>query len=401
MSQDPLVPTFVLRGHSSAIHALEFFASNTFLASGDTDGWLVIWRLSSKRPVAVWKAHEGGVMQIKQWTGQRLITHGRDHKLRVWQVRNEDFEVLSTKLPSESPSAAQTQHPQPWLLHSLDVNALNFCAFSVCDQYPEQAPASPMNPTPQLLASPNGLDSGGIDIFQLPSERRVSQLRSDPAVDTGMVMSVALFHSLELQEELVLVSGYEDGQVMVHTCCGAFDHKSQGWVKVLMGKPHSQPVLSLDVFPSKRHFVTSSADAIIAKFSLDPNETRLESSQNAEKAINTKHAGQQGLNVRSDGKIFATAGWDGRIRVYSCKTMKELAVLKWHKDGCYATSFAKILIHNQNDGSGEEVHGEGTKIATRMSALDHIKQERENKARSLHWLAAGGKDAKITLWEVY
>ena len=74
MSQNPLVPTYVLRGHSSAIHALEFFASNIFLASGDTDGWLVIWRLSFKRPVAVWKAHEGGVMQIKHWTSQRLIT---------------------------------------------------------------------------------------------------------------------------------------------------------------------------------------------------------------------------------------------------------------------------------------------------------------------------------------
>lgn len=74
MSEGPPTPTYVLRGHSSAIHALEFFASNTYLASGDTDGWLVVWKLSSKRPVAVWKAHEGGLMQIKQWTGQTLIT---------------------------------------------------------------------------------------------------------------------------------------------------------------------------------------------------------------------------------------------------------------------------------------------------------------------------------------
>lgn len=214
-------------------------------------------------------------------------------------------------------------------------------------------------------------------------------------------MSVALFRALEPRGELVLVSGYEDGQVMVHTHSGAFDDKAQGWIKIMMGKPHSQPVLSLDVFPSKRHFVTSSADAIIAKFTLELDGTQLTSSQNAEKTINTKHAGQQGLNVRSDGKIFATAGWDGRVRIYSCKTMKELAVLKWHKDGCYATNFAKMITQHQNDMAGEEIHGVGTEIATRMSALDHIKQERENKARSTHWLAAGGKDAKITLCEVY
>jgi len=214
-------------------------------------------------------------------------------------------------------------------------------------------------------------------------------------------MSVALFHDLEPRERLVLVSGYEDGQVMVHTHSGAFDDKTHGWVKIMMGKPHSQPVLSLDVFPSRRHFVTSSADAIIAKFSLDLDSTQLASAQNAEKSINTKHAGQQGLNVRADGKIFATAGWDGRTRVYSCKTMKELAVLKWHKDGCYATNFAKISTPNENNTSGEEAHDESTEIATRKSALDHIKQEREVKSRSTHWLAAGGKDAKITLWEVY
>jgi ASTRA-associated protein 1 len=151
----------------------------------------------------------------------------------------------------------------------------------------------------------------------------------------------------------------------------------------------------------QRHFVTSSADAVLTKFSLDLVDTQQVTSQNAEKTINTKHAGQQGLNVRSDGKIFATAGWDGRIRVYSCKTMKELAVLKWHKNGCYATNFAEIITENQKHRQDEDVHSERTEIATRMSALDHIKQEREDKARSTHWLAAGGKDAKITLWEVY
>lgn len=317
-------------------------------------------------------------------------------------MRSEDFDVLRTKLPNEGPSDDQIpQQQQPWLLHSLSVNALNFCAFSLCDQYSEQPTPLQTEPSPQLLASPNGLDSGGIDIFQLPSEWRVSQLHSDPAVNTGMVMAVALFHNVESQKKLVLVSGYEDGHVMVHTHSGAFENKDQGWLKIMVGKPHSQPVLSLDVLPSRKHFVTSSADAVVAKFSLDPVDTKQVASQDAEKTINTKHAGQQGLNVRSDGKIFATAGWDGRVRVYSCKTMKELAVLKWHKDGCYATNFAEIITEEQNDRRDEEAHSGHTEIATRMSALDHIKQEREDKARSTHWLAAGGKDAKITLWEVY
>jgi hypothetical protein len=59
--------------------------------------------------------------------------------------------------------------------------------------------------------------------------------------------------------------------------------------------------------------------------------------------------------VRSDGRILATGGWDTRIRIYSAKTLKEVAVLKWHKEGVYAVDFAKVL--EANDLKREE-HGQ-------------------------------------------
>jgi WD40 repeat protein len=67
------VPAYVLRGHESPVHALRFCSSNALLASGDGDGWMVIWRLSSKRPVAVWKGHSEGVVAIHWWMDQRLV----------------------------------------------------------------------------------------------------------------------------------------------------------------------------------------------------------------------------------------------------------------------------------------------------------------------------------------
>ncbi|OAG44828.1 hypothetical protein AYO21_00790 [Fonsecaea monophora] len=432
MESGPVVPAYILRGHEAAIHALHFYASNALLASGDSDGWMVIWSLSSKRPVAVFKAHDGGILQIKHWTTNRLISHGRDHKLRVWQLRQEDFAGFSTKLPNDSNDttseavASASTHPQPWLLHSLSVNALNFCAFSMCHQDPRH-PASE-EPAPQLIASPNGLDSGGIDIFQLPSERRVSQIRSDTGSPAGMVMAVCLFHQTTGPDSrLVLISGYEDGRIAIHTHQGNMGDPDgpPGWQKLTScDRAHTQPILSLATLPSdsRTHFFTSGADSLISKFCLPSSLADMHAQDlQSEKCINTKHSGQQGLSVRSDGKIFATAGWDGRVRVYSCKTMKELAVLKWHKVGCYSTAFAVIdpVITREAGGDGGNVlsitaspasMGDGAMLSTytaakdltkRMSALDTIKQQREEKARRTHWLAAGGKDGKISLWDIY
>lgn len=220
-----------------------------------------------------------------------------------------------------------------------------------------------------------------------------------------MVMAVSLFHDYDDPSRLVLVSGYEDGRVMVHSHCGRLRDGESQWQTVMTSKLHTQPVLSLAVLPSRRHFISSGADAVIAKFALTFANSRSDTETRPEKAVNTKHAGQQGLSVRSDGKIFATAGWDARVRVYSCKTMKELAVLKWHTVGCYATAFAEmtpILSTSVASKSADTAPSSTShEVASPINALDMIKQQREEKARLTHWLAAGGKDGKISLWDIY
>jgi WD40 repeat protein len=61
----PATPRYILRGHASPIHALHFFAQNSLLISADADGWVIIWDVVTKRPRAVWKAHEGSVSEVK------------------------------------------------------------------------------------------------------------------------------------------------------------------------------------------------------------------------------------------------------------------------------------------------------------------------------------------------
>lgn len=289
----------------------------------------------------------------------------------------------------------------------------------------------------------------------------------------GMVMALSLSH---IAESLTLVAGYENGLVIVAQLSA-----QTGWTVRYQAKSHSQPILSLDVTPDREFFLTSSADAILAKHPLpqptprgsspldatgrilEPHgesigegqektgaktpivQTSLLSAALAEhrevptsntpqttnagahearvatepvKVVNTKHSGQQSLRVRSDGRVFATGGWDSKVRVYSTKTLKEVAVLKWHQAGCYAVAFAKV---NEGQDPAPRVGGDepGTAAAVAASASDlqqrdktslatipklgglSLRDKRKLQAKTDHWLAAGSKDGKVSLWKVF
>jgi WD40 repeat protein len=227
-----------------------------------------------------------------------------------------------------------------------------------------------------------------VDIFHLPSEKRIHTIPSNASFKGGMVMAISIFDH-PISNLLTVLTGYESG----HTSVSHFSNST--WQTLYLAQAHTQPILSLDVAPDKTFYLTSSADAIIAKHSVpSPGIGGVE--EKPLKELQTKHAGQQGLKIRNDGKLFSTAGWDSRVRVYSCKGMRELAVLKWHKDGCYAVAFANVSVTEAKENSKLE-EKELVKRETTMT----IKQERLHKAATAHWLAAGSKDGKVSLWDIY
>jgi WD40 repeat protein len=180
--------------------------------------------------------------------------------------------------------------------------------------------------------------------------------------------------------------------------------------------------------------------------------------QSPYKIVDSKHAGQQSLRVRSDGRLLVTGGWDARIRIYSTTTLKEVAVLKRHKEGVYAVAFNDILtvddvrrkedakfvfVRAFSEGGSEGMvrlgitpaegwvemaegfatalaggeskykndlvaflmlpgmfdrlvqagHGDGVKI--------RAQRQRDEQTKLKHYVAAGAKDGKISLWEVF
>jgi len=243
---------------------------------------------------------------------------------------------------------------------------------------------------PSILIAVPGVQDGLINITALPSATRFATIPPPKDTSTGMLMAVGLYQPNDAASPLV-AAGYESGHVALWhrtptTNPNAPDDK---WETLYLDKPHSQPVLSLDMAPSLGYFFSSSADAIVARNPLD--------GRSEAKTVQTKHAGQQSLVVRADGKIFATAGWDGRVRVYAAKGMKELAVLKWHKEGCYAAAFAGVLDGGATDAGQLE---DSTGVTSKGKALT-VSQQRVARSKATHWLAAGSKDGRVSLWDIY
>jgi WD40 repeat protein len=282
--------------------------------------------------------------------------------------------------------------------------------------------------TPCITAINQLTRSFQIDIFHLPSQRRLHTVKLGE--QNGMVMALSLFYR---SDTLVLVAGYENGLALV-----AELNSEDTWVVSYRGKAHSQPILSLDVSVDRDYFFTSSADAMIIKHPIPPRAGPQSSSSGGTQAkptsgtsllsaalasqparaapppsrdieteplkvANTKHSGQQSLRIRSDSRIFATAGWDSKIRVYSVKTMKEVAVLKWHQVGCYAVAFSTFA--HDGDEKGGSVQGEPptSQAVTTIPKLGDVtvRDRRIRQAKTAHWLAAGSKDGKVSLWDVF
>ncbi|KAF1927893.1 WD40 repeat-like protein [Didymella exigua CBS 183.55] len=484
----PAQPSYILRGHASQIHSVQFARLNTRLITGDADGWIIYWKLETKRALAV-----------------------------IWQVRSADESALSTALPAE---VSHSDRPMPWLLHTLPVNTLNFCAFSMCyasvqaelhgsDDAERDTQSRPEKTHASVLIVVPARDDKKAEVYQFPEEKLSCVVPHAQTKDTGMVMAVKLVRDPITQRTLV-ITGYEGGLTAVHLLPEA-DNSTSGMAQlVYLSQPHTQPVLSIDVLPDAKTYYTSGADAIIAAhripdlssrgddvrdslstqgdedgppvsvpsqnsdalapttsqatteryctdkaadnppvsipedvddqpllFSKNPvqssiptksapkagglssllsNATPLSraaqsapqqpsppSIQAPFKVQNTKHAGQQSLSARSDGRLLATGGWDSRVRIYSAKTLKEVAVLKWHKEGVYAVAFGKILDgidleHNARDSQSQDVNRE---VAKRETGLGKLQRQREEKMQVKHWIAAGAKDGKISLWEVF
>lgn len=114
---------------------------------------------------------------------------------------------------------------------------------------------------------------------------------------------------------------------------------------------HEEPVLALDLDLSGAAGVSGGADARLVFFKLELQQQAQQQQQQQKeqpalkvrKAAALKTPGVNDLALRGDGRIVAAAGWDGRVRVFKCRTGEPLAVLR-------VGGWEGWWVHGQADG---------------------------------------------------
>ncbi|KAH7107519.1 WD-40 repeat-containing protein [Auriculariales sp. MPI-PUGE-AT-0066] len=361
-------PIHILRNHSAQISALSFSDDNERLYSADTAGRVTILSTRSLRPIASWPAHTDSVLTVRELR-HTVITHGRDNKLRVWQLPTADAAV--------GDSATNPALPIPVEISAHDVNALNFCAFSLLRAQDDS--------TKDLIALPNLVDSNNADIWDLNTFERLhgaigkpdgatatDYSENNPRGETGILMSLHLFRD---PQSLNLLAGYESGNVILwrNTTQGSFTAHGRGWVVHLKWKLHVESVMGMAVSSDNSFALTISADPLIGFYPLgtDGPEAR---------TFAIKQAGNAAIAIRPDDRVCAVGGWDGKIRLYSTKSFKPLGTLAYHREGCFGLAFARRLQSGAGIDESEE---------------DLTLDELVGRA---HWLAAGSKDTRVSVW---
>lgn len=183
-------------------------------------------------------------------------------------------------------------------------------------------------------------------LWDLESQVTITSTQ-EPREKLGMAMCTRL-----CADSNTILTGYENGTV------ASFDARSGK--QCSESQLFTEPIMCLDY--DDTHFQKGICGSVTKELCVFQNLREL----SEKKRVSVVNNGFCSVNVRSDGRIVASGGWDGRVRVFGWKSLKPLVVLDFHKESVQTVQFSR---HN--------VYREGM------------------------LLAAGSKDRTVSLWSLY
>jgi len=314
----PPDPTYMLRGDMGPVHSLLFKISPYIehLYAGTESGAIHIWDLKKNRESSKLGIKEEACICLKAVEDECLISQRKGGALDIWSANGSNWTIDKT----------------------VDTS---YCGFSRCEVSGEDI---------LLVPLPNSI-VGALSLKTFDIVYKLESSTSDNALSLGEVMVIKILDSPE--NSYVLVS-YESGHtalwdlrekkvvswLKIDECPMAINFDNY-WMKGIIGSPSEK----LEIFEmSKSHVLTSRT------------------------SLTLKNPGTSVIASRPDSKVFAVGGWDGRLRIFSWKTLRPLVVLDQHKGTIHDVAYST--------GKVEAYNSKGL-------------------------MAAAGKDGTISLWDLY
>ncbi|XP_053687429.1 guanine nucleotide-binding protein subunit beta-like protein 1 [Sabethes cyaneus] len=321
----PPDPVYCLKSPDlSSYHSLCFHTSER-LHAGTTKGTVQLWDLQSNRSHYTLSVGTSPIINVAH-TEDALITQEKEGYVKLWELTNSAYV----------------------LRHEVATGHVGFCRFV----YHGSAQRNLSSETPAVII-PKAGSSISILCGRTFSERQQLTVPEGGGLRLGTVMC---FTPIELGGGSYLLAGYESGTIVL------WDLNTSKPISHLQLEA-GECLMAMDYDPVTNRGVCGGSSSRITVFSLDRQSMEIRQKS----VIEIKNAGVHRLRIRKDLKVFASAGWDGRLRVFSWKSLRPLAVLTEHK--------------------GE--------------LMDIIYSDEKVSMWKAVIMAAAGSDGQISLWDLY
>ena len=207
-----------------------------------------------------------------------------------------------------------------------------------------------VNTNTKLLSLP-GPSQEGVTVWDINKNFKISTLIPPDAKIYGSMMQPRW---IKMQDVTTLAVLYESGHI------GIWDWANS---KILSQCQVSENPMCITFDESSEAGIIGTASEKIYVFTI-----KSDMNISIVKELTITNAGVSSCAIRPDGKLFVTGGWDSRIRLFSSKKCKPLAVLMYHKKTVECIAYSKGDVEELNGGFA---------------------------------LAAGSFDTSVSLWNIF
>lgn len=312
----PPDPVYTLRCPDMAVPNSLCFHQNDRLLAGTLKGSVLLWDLQTNRSNLRLSVGSQPIISLHH-THDLLISQEKDGTVALWSMENAGYVRQRT----------------------FDNQHMGFCRSVLLDN---------------LLFYP--IEENSISILHIDDPNAFSRTliptKNSQLPKLGMITCLKAF---KFAGKYYVLAGYESN----HLVTWDVDLGETVDVQTMQGD-----VMALDYDPYTNRGVIGGSSEHLTVFTYEPKTMKLQPSGD----ISVKNPGINCIRIRHDLKVLSVGGWDGRIRVFSWKSLRPLAVLTEHKTGAIT-----------------DISCSTDKVTIWKSPI----------------MAVGGMDGVISLWDLY